>query len=97
MNQTFPGCDTTYTDFCLQTRVITACLLLQEIGAEDLADVLLANRAAMERLAHHSWDPIALSPHDMLRQHADASGVRIGATRADRARSLVADSTALLG
>jgi uncharacterized protein len=51
VNQTFPGCGREYTDFCVQTRLITACLVLRDLGCEELIDDLLSDRGAMERLA----------------------------------------------
>lgn len=57
VNETWPGCDREYTAFCIQTRLVTACLLLRDAGCGDLADALLADRGAMERLAHHAGDP----------------------------------------
>ncbi len=57
VNETFAGCDLDYTPFCVQTRLITACLLLRDAGCGELADALLADRRAMERLAHHARDP----------------------------------------
>ncbi|MBI4473383.1 MAG: radical SAM protein [Acidobacteria bacterium] len=56
VNQTFPGCGLDYTDFCVQTRLMTACLLLRDLGQDALVDQLLANRDAMERTALHPWD-----------------------------------------
>jgi radical SAM protein with 4Fe4S-binding SPASM domain len=56
VNQTYPGCADTYTDFCTQTRVLTAIRLLQEIGADAMAEALLADRQAMAALAVRHGD-----------------------------------------
>jgi len=45
------GRDIRDSDFCLQTRIITACSLLQRMNEESLVDELLADRAALEKLA----------------------------------------------
>jgi uncharacterized protein len=42
------------SDFCIQTRIITACSLLQKMDEESLVDALLADRAALEKLALQS-------------------------------------------
>jgi len=60
VNHTYPGCPETYDDFCIQTRVITACLLLKELDLESLADELLKNRPAMEELALQSDDRLLI-------------------------------------
>ena len=58
VNHSFPGCSLGYDDFCIQTRLITACSLLDGMGLGQMADELVANRAEMERLA--------LQPSDRL-------------------------------
>jgi len=57
VNETHPGCGLDYTPFCVQTRLVTACLLLRDAGCGDVADALLADRRALERLAHYAQDP----------------------------------------
>jgi uncharacterized protein len=57
VNETYPGSAAGYSSFCIQTRLITACLLLRDAGCGKLADALLEDRQAMERLAHHARDP----------------------------------------
>lgn len=92
VNQTYPGCGQDYTDFCIQTRLITACLFLMELGHDDLVDALLADRGAMERLAHHDWDPIDIG------EYAAAPNAAPARSRdANRPRSLVAEGVSLLG
>ncbi|MCX6616937.1 MAG: radical SAM protein [Acidobacteria bacterium] len=58
VNQSFPGCPQAYNDFCIQTRLITACSLLAELGADSLADRLLDDRSAMEALALRTSDAL---------------------------------------
>lgn len=57
VNETYPGSGVDYTPFCVQTRLVTACLLLRDAGCGEMANALLADRQAMERLARHEWDP----------------------------------------
>ena len=51
VNHSFPGCSRAYDDFCIQTRLITACSLLDGLGFASLGDDLVADRAEMQRLA----------------------------------------------
>jgi len=60
VSNTYNGCSDDYVAFCLQTRIITACLLLEEMGCSQFVDALLADQTAMQRLATHSWDPVDL-------------------------------------
>ena len=93
VNQTYPGASREYTDFCVQTRIVTACLLLRELGCEDLVDKLLADRAAMEKLAGHSWDPVDLGTGSDDGAVPAPAGAE---SRSDRPRSLVARGVTLL-
>jgi radical SAM protein with 4Fe4S-binding SPASM domain len=60
VNHTYPGCSPEYDAFCVQTRIVTACLLLREMGEEAIVDELLANQSAMQSLALHQDDRIVL-------------------------------------
>lgn len=51
VSHTPPGSSDAYRDFCIQTRIITACKLLDEMGCGDRADGLLASPTTMEKLA----------------------------------------------
>ena len=51
VNHSYPGCSRAYDDFCIQTRLITACSLLDGLGFASLADGLVADGAEMQRLA----------------------------------------------
>jgi uncharacterized protein len=50
VNHSYPGAAMD-EDFCAQTRIITACTVLGEAGEETLAERLLADRGAMQKLA----------------------------------------------
>lgn len=56
VDQTYPGSSKDYTPLCLQTRLVTACVLLRDVGCDDLVSALLEDRLAMERLAEHPFD-----------------------------------------
>lgn len=45
-------------EFCIRTRLLCALALLEELGRPDLADKLLADREAMERLAWRRSDVV---------------------------------------
>jgi uncharacterized protein len=56
VNHSFAGCATGYDDFCLQTRILTACTLLDGLGLSALADRLVIDRAWAEALARQAED-----------------------------------------
>lgn len=58
VTHSYRNCSTEYNDFCLQTRLITACLALEDLGAASTVDALLADRSALQALAHHQADGI---------------------------------------
>lgn len=58
VNQPSNDGDREYTDFCIQTRLITAGRLLQDLGFENVHHELLRNRNAMERLAQNPCDAL---------------------------------------
>lgn len=60
VHHSFPDRSLEYDDFCIQTRIITACLLLSELGYEELIQELLQNRTAMRKLAFHDRDAVSL-------------------------------------
>ncbi len=62
VNNTYPSCSDSYSDFCLQTRLTTASHLLRGIDDGALVTELLKDRRAMERLA--------LNPDDRLSMRA---------------------------
>ncbi|MEZ5397866.1 MAG: radical SAM protein [Bryobacterales bacterium] len=97
VNQTYPDCPTEYTDFCIQTRIITACLILQDLGLNDLVAKLLADRKAMENLAQNSWDNIERP--ELSNKHSGSRQVTtnpISKTH-QRPHSLIAEGLTLLG
>jgi uncharacterized protein len=93
VNQTYPGCSDRYTDFCIQTRLVTAALLLHELDRDDLVDELFGNRAAMEALGTAAWDPIDLAVEP---DPAWPSPAPPRWRQTDRPRSLVAEGLTLL-
>ena len=56
VNHSYTGCPDTYDDFCILTRIITACHLLRDLGHDPCADALLEDRAAQEALGLRSTD-----------------------------------------
>ena len=58
VSNTYLHCPESYGDYCRQTRIIAACLLLEELGEHSLADELLADDEALARLADHPADVI---------------------------------------
>jgi uncharacterized protein len=59
----YPGRDDDFTAQCRQTRLISACQLLDDLGAGAQAAALLADEDAANRLATHRPDRIA-GTHD---------------------------------
>jgi uncharacterized protein len=66
VNHFFSGGSPAYDDFCVQTRLITACSLLDKIQSGRIAEELLANGRAMAALA--------LRPSDCLEDWEAAGG-----------------------
>jgi uncharacterized protein len=58
VSETCPGGPENYTDFCVQTRIVTACFLLDRLGLPDATDNLLADKNAMHRLAFQKDDTL---------------------------------------
>ena len=56
VNCTYPGSSQAYTDFCVHTRIITACRLLEEMGKQSIADELLDDAHALKNLALQKSD-----------------------------------------
>lgn len=95
VNQTYPEASRDYTDFCIQTRLVSVCLLLRDLGCDEIVDELLADRDAMTRTAQHRWDPIAINL-DAVSSNGEpvASEPRLPYWR--KPQSLVADGMSLL-
>lgn len=68
VSNTYRNCNEEYIDFCIQTRIITACLLLEELGESALVESLLENHEAMERLARHTIDSLGPNRTKPLRR-----------------------------
>ncbi|GAK58915.1 putative radical SAM domain protein [Candidatus Vecturithrix granuli] len=58
VKHSYPGCAPEYDDFCIQTRIITACALLAELGFDEAVEKLLTNRAAMQTLVLQASDKL---------------------------------------
>lgn len=58
VSHTYPGSAHIYEDYCIQTRLLTTCRLLDEMGQEKVAKDLLDNRESMEALALQVSDRI---------------------------------------
>lgn len=71
VHHSYPGCATSYDDFCRQTRLITACLLLDELGLAALGEDLIGDAMACEALAHWPDDHVdPAAPHGPDRKEA---------------------------
>ncbi len=58
VSHTHPESARRYGDFCIQTRLLTACGLLDEMGQEEAARGLLSDRVAMQKMALQPSDRI---------------------------------------
>lgn len=64
VNHTYPGAEPEYSDFCKQTRALTALLLLEQLEEYQVADQLVKNESAMNRLMNHRNDSIPVQTND---------------------------------
>jgi uncharacterized protein len=53
---TYPGCSRDYNNFCIQTRIISACTLLEDLGQGALIEKLLDDEVNLKRLALNDSD-----------------------------------------
>ncbi len=60
VDHSHPGVDQGYGGYCTQTRIITAALLLEGMGCQELLQELLADRQALRDLAQHPDDTLRL-------------------------------------
>ena len=56
VTHTYQGASSEYDDFCIGTRIISACLILEAMGCRPLVKQLLTDRAALERIALQTTD-----------------------------------------
>jgi uncharacterized protein len=68
VNHSYPGCSLVYDDFCIQTRLITACSLLQDLGFDQRVNGLLEDRAALQTLALQKSDRLCEQNFKTLNQ-----------------------------
>ena len=59
VGNSYPGCSSSYSDYCIQTRIISACTILSQLEQEEKIDQLLLNRKALENLALHPTDRLS--------------------------------------
>ena len=60
VTNTYQGASMEYDSFCVGTRIITACLLLEATGCGSLVKRLLTDRQALEKIARQSTDHLNL-------------------------------------
>jgi uncharacterized protein len=56
VTQSYPSSSADYNDFCIQTRIITASMLMEDLGMEHSVERLIESREAMEALALNKSD-----------------------------------------
>lgn len=56
VNHSYPGCSVIFNDVCIQTRILTVCLLLYELGYQSEAERLLDDRLELEHLVYRASD-----------------------------------------
>lgn len=56
VTETWPGHGLQYTDFCHRTRLIQACILLEQLGMAEHVDRLLSDQGAVFSLWEHEDD-----------------------------------------
>jgi uncharacterized protein len=61
VSETPPGHDPRYTDFCRQTRLIQACVLLEQLDMSEHVDRLLVDETAVACLWEHADDRLERS------------------------------------
>ncbi len=59
VHHSYPGSSLAYDAFCIQTRLLSACQLLEEMNLPHVAQALLSDRKAMEALALQPSDLFA--------------------------------------
>lgn len=57
-DNTLPGCSDSYTDFCIQTRIISAFNILKSLGLNKKAEKFINNRQDQKRVARASSDQL---------------------------------------
>lgn len=56
VHHSYPGSSLLYEPFCMQTRLLSACRLLEDMNLPHIAEALLADKTAMEALALQDSD-----------------------------------------
>jgi len=58
VNHSYPGCAERYSDSCLAIRALTAATLLEDLGQSDVANDLVEDPEALDRLSARSSDRV---------------------------------------
>lgn len=56
VNHTYPGCEPEYSAFCIQTRIINACSILESLHEDRLMEELLNNPSGLRDLGSRASD-----------------------------------------
>jgi len=56
VNHSYPGCEKTYDDLCIQTRVIALSNILRNLDRDDVFEYLVQDREALKRVILQSSD-----------------------------------------
>jgi len=59
VNNTYPGCAHEFSDYCIHTRIMTVCDILDKMGLAELVDSLLEDSGEMRKLAMYRSDRVA--------------------------------------
>jgi len=62
VQHSYPGCVEEYDDFCIQTRLITLCGLLEDLDDEGLVQALLNDASALQHAALQHNDCLVQEP-----------------------------------
>ena len=96
VNETYPGATQAYNDFCIQTRITTAGLLLQELGDDQLVKEFLNDQQALEAVANHISDVVDIKPFKANNDIEPSSTKKI-TEKNNKANSLISRGIGLLG
>ncbi len=59
VNNTYQNSSVNYTDYCVHTRIMTICRLLEEMQMNEVADELLRDRNALDHMVHCPSDRLS--------------------------------------
>lgn len=58
VNNTWPGSSSDYQNYCIHTRIITLCSLLEEMGEGELVQDLINDKTSLEKIARQKSDKL---------------------------------------